>query len=61
MIGKSLQRFLCNRKGGTAVEYGLIMALVIITMIVALVATANGTITMWNDVSAKVAAAVSGT
>ncbi|WP_293880424.1 Flp family type IVb pilin [Sphingomonas sp.] len=43
-----------NTKGGTAIEYGLIAALVVIGMITALTAFANVSISMWNNISTKV-------
>lgn len=42
------------RKAATAVEYGLILALVVLTMFGALQLTANATKDMWNNVSDKV-------
>lgn len=38
----------------TAIEYGLILSLVVITMLASLAGLANITISMWNDVSTKV-------
>ncbi len=55
-----ITRLARNRKGGTAIEYGLILALVIITMIAALAGTANQTISMWGNVNTKVQQANSG-
>ncbi len=40
----------CNQ-GATAVEYGLIVTLIIIAMMASLGNVANGTQTMWNNVS----------
>lgn len=51
------RRLVGATRGATAVEYGLIMALVVLTMIVALHQTATVTIEMWNDTSNKVQAA----
>lgn len=39
-----------DRKGGTAIEYGLIAALIVITMIAAFVDVANTTTSMWSNV-----------
>ncbi|HXH15385.1 MAG TPA: Flp family type IVb pilin [Sphingomonas sp.] len=44
-------------RGATAIEYSLILALVVIAMIVGLTALAGSTTKMWNTVDAKVAAA----
>ena len=46
-----------DSKAATAVEYGLIMALILLTMMVGLRETATVTIGMWNDISTKVQAA----
>jgi len=45
------------RKAATAVEYGLILALVVLAMFGALQLTATATTDMWNNVSNKVQAA----
>lgn len=41
-------------KGATAVEYGLILALIALTALVAISGLATTTITMWYDVADKV-------
>jgi pilus assembly protein Flp/PilA len=41
-------------QGATAVEYGLIVSLIVIAMIASLGNVANGTQGMWNSVSNKV-------
>lgn len=43
----------CER-GATAVEYGLILAMIVLAMLAALNHVANKTIGMWNNVSTKV-------
>ena len=43
-----------SRRGATAVEYGLIVALIVITMVAALQTAASTTTSMWNNVSNKV-------
>ena len=43
-----------NRKAGTAIEYGLIAALVVIAMIASLSGVASITTEMWNNVNSKV-------
>lgn len=43
----------CER-GGTAVEYGLIIAMIVLAMIAALQMVANKTINMWNNVATEV-------
>lgn len=42
------------RRGATAVEYGLIVALIVIAMIASFQMLANTTINMWDTVSSKV-------
>lgn len=49
-----VKRLAADRKGGTAIEYGLIAALVVIAMIAGLTEVATTTIGMWNNVSTKV-------
>ena len=44
-----------DEKGATAVEYGLIVALIVLAMMAGLSQFAQTTIQMWNDVEAKVA------
>jgi pilus assembly protein Flp/PilA len=41
-------------QGATAVEYGLIVSLIVIAVIASLGTVANGTQTMWNNVSNEV-------
>ena len=43
-------------QGATAVEYGLIMTLIVIAMMASLGTVANGTQAMWNNVSSEVSA-----
>jgi pilus assembly protein Flp/PilA len=51
------RRLTANRRGGTAIEYGLIAALIVIAMIASLKGLANVTTGMWNNVSSQVEAA----
>jgi pilus assembly protein Flp/PilA len=48
---KLLKAILEDRSGATAVEYGLILALIVIAMISALNTFADSTISMWTRVS----------
>jgi pilus assembly protein Flp/PilA len=41
-------------RGATAVEYGLILALIFLAMVGAVVALANTTIGMWTNVASEV-------
>lgn len=47
-------RLASDRRGGTAIEYGLILALVVLVMFVSLQALAGVTTDMWSNVSSKV-------
>lgn len=55
---KSISRWnlLQCQRGATAVEYGLILALICLAMIAALSNVANKTTGMWNNVSTEVLA-----
>lgn len=52
-----LRQLARSRRGATAVEYGLILSLVVLTMLAALQGLANTTSGMWNNVSEKVQSA----
>ncbi|MGU3390461.1 Flp family type IVb pilin [Sphingomonas sp. M1A8_2b] len=54
---RALARVVRDSRGATAIEYGLILGLVVIAMIVGLTAMANSTIGMWNTVDTKVSQA----
>jgi pilus assembly protein Flp/PilA len=60
MIVQLLKRLAGDRRGGTAIEYGLIVSLVVITMIVAFIELAHTTTGMWGNVNDKIVAAGSG-
>ncbi len=49
-----------DTSGATAVEYGLVLALIAIAMIVALQNVATTTVGMWNNVNTKSTAAMTG-
>ncbi|MGY2735725.1 Flp family type IVb pilin [Sphingomonas sp. UYP23] len=57
MIVRLLKSLLGDKRGATAIEYGLIVALIVIAMIVSLSGLANITIAMWGNVNAKVSTA----
>lgn len=61
MISHLLKRLATDRKGGTAIEYGLIAALVVIAMIASFTALADTTVTMWGNVNNKIGAATAAT
>lgn len=52
--GSLYRRLARDRKGATAVEYGFIVALIVIAIIASIQGLAGVTITTWNDVSEKV-------
>ncbi|MFX7829033.1 MAG: Flp family type IVb pilin [Sphingomonas sp.] len=51
---RRLKDLISDRRGGTAIEYGLIVSLIVIAMVSALVNLAQTTNTMWNNVSTRV-------
>jgi pilus assembly protein Flp/PilA len=53
----ALRKLLGERRGATAVEYGLILSLVVLTIMGALHAMAGQTTAMWTNTSDKVQAA----
>jgi pilus assembly protein Flp/PilA len=64
MILRSFRRLFCritpvlrDPRGATAVEYGLIVAMIVIVMVVALKQVANANTDIWRNVSEKVSAA----
>lgn len=56
-LGLVLPRMLRDTRAATAVEYGLIVALIVIAMVSALKSVADANTNMWSTVSAKVTAA----
>ena len=56
---KFIKRLLKDNRGATAVEYGLIAALIVIAMITALQGLATETVNMWTGVQTKVENATS--
>lgn len=61
MAGKRvLNKLLRDESGASAVEYGLIIAMIVLAMAGALSSVATSTIDMWNDVSDKTSQAVNG-
>jgi pilus assembly protein Flp/PilA len=51
---KHMRRLLRNSRGATAVEYGLVVSLIVIAMIAALRNVAVTTNNMWNNVASVV-------
>jgi len=50
MRGHFFKMLLRDTRGATAIEYGLIAALIVIAMMAALQGLANETVTMWGNV-----------
>ena len=50
-----LLKLIRDRKAATAVEYGLIVALIVLAMMAGLSQFAGTTIKMWNDIASNVA------
>ena len=59
MLSTFLRRLVDDQSGATAVEYGVILALIVIAMIAALQSVANSTIDMWGNVESKSVSAMS--
>ena len=51
---RELFRLLRESRAATAVEYGLIVALIFLAILVGVYALANTTINMWNNVQTEV-------
>ena len=51
---RKIFRLVRDSRGATAIEYGLILALVVLALMAALIGLADTTTTMWNNVSTKV-------
>jgi pilus assembly protein Flp/PilA len=56
-LSRRLRPALSDSRGATAVEYGLIVALIVIAMVAALKQVADANSNVWNSVSNKVVAA----
>ncbi len=59
MLSTFLKRLVDDQSGATAIEYGVILALIVVAMIAALQALANTTIGMWGNVESKSVSAMS--
>ena len=60
MLSNITNDLVADTSGATAVEYGLVLGLIAIAMIVALQSVADTTSTMWNMVRTKSVNAMSG-
>ena len=50
-MAKLLRRLLGDKRGATAVEYGMIISLIVLAMVVSLGGVANSTTNKWNYVA----------
>lgn len=60
MLSNIAKDLVDDTSGATAIEYGLILALIAIAIIVAVQNVASTTITMWNTVTNRSVSAMSG-
>lgn len=60
MLIALIRKLAKDRAGGTAIEYGLIAALVVITMVASFIELANTTTGMWNNVQTRIETARAG-
>lgn len=51
---KLFQRLAADRKGGTAIEYGLIASVIVVAMIATFIQLANTTTGIWGNVNTKI-------
>lgn len=51
---KLLQSLLKDRKGGTAIEYGMIATVIVVSLIASMTALGNVTSGMWSNVNTKI-------
>jgi pilus assembly protein Flp/PilA len=58
MRGHFFKKLLRDTRGATAIEYGLIAALIVVAMMAALQGLANETITMWGNVESSMEEAI---
>ena len=58
-LRRAALRLLLESRGGTAIEYGLILAIIVLGMLTALIGLADVTTGIWFDMDAKVRAATS--
>ena len=58
MLSTFMKELVEDTSGATAVEYGLIVALIVIAIIAAIQSVATATINMWNDTSSQVDEAI---
>ncbi|MDZ4868989.1 MAG: Flp family type IVb pilin [Alphaproteobacteria bacterium] len=52
VLSRVLRSFAANESGATAIEYGLICSLIFLAIVSAISAVADGTVAMYNVISA---------
>jgi pilus assembly protein Flp/PilA len=52
---RSPRKLFRDNRGATAVEYGLILAMIVLALLSGLAVLGNGTQAMWGDINTKVA------
>ncbi len=57
---KMIQRLAADRKGGTAIEYGLIASIIVVTLIASFIQLANTTTGIWGNINTKMERARTG-
>ncbi len=57
---KMIQRLAADRKGGTAIEYGLIAAIIVVTLIASFIQLADTTTGIWGNINTKMERARTG-
>jgi pilus assembly protein Flp/PilA len=50
---KLIRKLAVDRKGGTAIEYGLIASIIVVTLIASFIQLANTTTSMWGNINTK--------
>ena len=58
MLKKLIGRIVFDRAGATAVEYGIILAMIFLAMVIAVAGVGNSTGALWNKVSGDSADAI---
>jgi pilus assembly protein Flp/PilA len=53
-LSKFLKNLECDSSGATAIEYGLILSMIVIAMLTAFQSVGDTTIGMWNRVSSTI-------
>lgn len=56
----TIKRLLRDKRGATAIEYGLIISLIVIAIVASINSFAGQEVTMWNNVSSQASTAMSG-